>query len=74
MRKLILGVLITLAFLLGLSTLAGYAIYNQNDIRLKRVYLIPDEQLVIPIDAVSISYGKHIFQFRGCEACHGERL
>jgi mono/diheme cytochrome c family protein len=30
--------------------------------------------LTIPEDDASIANGKHIFQFRGCEACHGEQL
>lgn len=46
------------------------AIYGMSQSRLTRVYNIPQEMLVIPADTASIERGRHIFQFRGCEACH----
>lgn len=30
--------------------------------------------IAIPNDAESLNEGKRIFQYRGCEACHGEQL
>ena len=45
-------------------------IYFSSQGRLNRVYKIPDEKVGISRDTESIEYGKHIFQFRGCEACH----
>ncbi|MFN8411613.1 MAG: c-type cytochrome [Anaerolineales bacterium] len=57
-----------------LSVLALLGIYISSQRRLTHVYHIPEEQVVIPTDAASIENGKHIFQFRGCEACHGEDL
>jgi mono/diheme cytochrome c family protein len=60
--------------LFGLIVLAIVGIYFASEARLNRVYLIKTETVTIPTDADSISYGKHIFQFRGCEACHGEKL
>src|SRR5574340_478439 len=44
--------------------------YFSSEARLDRVYLIPDEPLEIPTDEASIARGRHIFQFRGCQACH----
>lgn len=45
-------------------------IYFSSQERLNRVYEIPDEVVAIPTDVESIQRGRHIFQFRGCEACH----
>jgi mono/diheme cytochrome c family protein len=53
-----------------LVVLGSAGIYISSEKRLKRVYKIPDEVVVIPGDAESIQRGRHIFQFRGCEACH----
>jgi hypothetical protein len=41
---------------------------------LKRVYTTPEVSLTIPKDAESLEEGKRVFQYRGCEACHGEQL
>ena len=56
------------SFLLIFFCIVG--IYSSSHERLNRVYEIPDEQVTIPTDAESLRRGKHIFQFRGCEACH----
>ena len=63
------GGLVLLTVLLGVA-----GIYFSTQKRLSKVYEIPGEQVVIPVDDESIQRGKHIFQFRGCEACHGEQL
>lgn len=47
-----------------------WGIYSSSQQRLDRVYQIPDEEVAIPVDVESLQRGKHIFQFRGCEACH----
>ena len=57
--------------ILSLLMLLGAAgIYFSSGKRLNRVYEIPDEAVAIPTDVESVQYGRHIFQFRGCEACH----
>src|SRR5215208_1920335 len=38
--------------------------------RLTKIYDLPEEKVSVPTDSVSIARGRHIFQFRGCEACH----
>lgn len=50
--------------------LGSVGIYFSSQKRLTRVYEIPDEQVSIPTDVESLQRGEHIFQFRGCEACH----
>ncbi|MEW5940596.1 MAG: c-type cytochrome [Chloroflexota bacterium] len=63
-----------LAALAGLVVLALAFVYFKTESRLNHVYAAPRDALTIPSDDASIARGKHIFQFRGCEACHGERL
>jgi mono/diheme cytochrome c family protein len=45
-------------------------VYFSSQKRLNRVYEVPNEKLSIPTNDKSVKNGKHIFQFRGCEACH----
>ncbi|HVN15253.1 MAG TPA: c-type cytochrome [Anaerolineales bacterium] len=54
----------------GIILIALAIIYFVSDARLKKIYHVPDDAVVIPTDEASIARGKHIFQFRGCEACH----
>jgi mono/diheme cytochrome c family protein len=59
---------------LGLLVLAILALYGQGQMRLKKKYNVPVQTIAIPKDAASLVEGKRIFQYRGCEACHGEQL
>lgn len=65
---------ISLVILVSLIILAGLVLYAFGESRLKRVYTIPDERVAIPTDSEMLIEGKRIFQYRGCEACHGEGL
>ena len=62
-----------LIMLLGVGSVT---IYLKSQARLDTVYALPDETVSIPTDTESIARGRHLFQFRGCEACHsaGENL
>ena len=61
---------IVLCVLAGLSIISSVVIYSKTQARLTRVYNLPEESIPIPTDEASITNGRHIFQFRGCEACH----
>jgi mono/diheme cytochrome c family protein len=74
MRKFFKWIGIILGGGLAMIVLTVAGMYFASEGRLNRVYQIPLETVVIPTNADSIVYGKHIFQFRGCEACHGEKL
>jgi len=74
MKKFFKWLGILFGVLIGLIFLAVAGMYFASEARLNRVYKIAVEEVSIPTDADSIAYGKHIFQFRGCEACHGEKL
>ncbi len=65
---------IALGGLLGLLILSALALYGLGQMRLRKIYKIAGESVAIPVDAASLSEGKRIFQYRGCEACHGEQL
>ncbi len=54
----------------GLIVVGLVAIYFKSQSRLTRIYDLPEETVAISMDTESIERGRHIFQFRGCEACH----
>ena len=58
----------------GLLILAMLGLYGMGQMRLNKKYEIPVQMVAIPSDAESLAEGKRIFQYRGCEACHGEQL
>lgn len=74
MKKILKWMGIVFVALVGLLVIALAVIYIQTESRLDRVLVAPSDALSIPTSDAAIARGKHIFQFRGCEACHGERL
>ena len=74
MKKFFKWVGIVLGGFVGLIVIALVVIYVVSQSRLTHVYQIAEEPISIPTDTASIEKGRHIFQFRGCEACHGENL
>jgi mono/diheme cytochrome c family protein len=72
MKKFLKRVGIGLGLLAGLMFLSLAVIYYKTQARLRHVYDLPQETIVISMEAESIERGRHIFQFRGCEACHSE--
>ena len=74
MKKFFKWLGILFGVFIALIVLAAAGMYFSSEGRLNRVYEINVETVAIPTDADTIAYGKHIFQFRGCEACHGEKL
>lgn len=65
---------IGISILLGLLILVTLVLYGLGQMRLKKKFDIPLQKVTIPSDAASLIEGKRIFQYRGCEACHGNRL
>ena len=65
---------ISVGALAGVLILVGVTLYVFGDARLKKVYEVPEESVTLPADEESLAEGKRIFQYRGCEACHGEQL
>ena len=65
---------IGLGIILGLLIVGVLALYGRGQMRLKKKYTVPEQSLSLPTDPASLEEGKRIFQYRGCEACHGEQL
>lgn len=74
MKKILKWAGITVSVLMGLIVLTNIALYILGESRIKREYSVPEEAIALPTDAESIMEEKRIFQYRGCEACHGEQL
>lgn len=70
MKKVLKWVGIVCSALAGLMVIASVVIYAKSQARLARIYDMPEETVAIPSDPASVERGRHIFQFRGCEACH----
>ena len=58
----------------GIILLVNLMLFKLGESRLKHIYTIQKETISIPFDEKSLAEGKRIFQYRGCEACHGEQL
>jgi mono/diheme cytochrome c family protein len=74
MKKFLKWVGIIFAALIGVILIAVTVIYFQTKARFTRIYETPNDIVTISTDAESIERGKRIFQYRGCEGCHGENL
>ncbi len=71
MKKTLTRIALALAGIL-LIVLTG--MYALGETRLRKVYIVPEETVPLPNDPAALAEGKRIFQYRGCEACHGEQL
>jgi mono/diheme cytochrome c family protein len=65
---------IAMAVIAGLLVLGLLVLYSAGQIRLNKKYKVSVQIVAIPSDEESLTEGKRIFQYRGCEACHGEQL
>jgi mono/diheme cytochrome c family protein len=74
MRAILKWVGVVVGVIVGLLILITLVLYGRGQMRLNKKYVISVQTIVIPDDAESLSEGKRIFQYRGCEACHGEQL
>ncbi|MBI5353205.1 MAG: cytochrome c [Chloroflexi bacterium] len=74
MKAILKRVGIALGVVIGLPVFVLLVLYGMGQARLSKTYEISAEIVTIPNDAESLLEGKRIFQYRGCEACHGEKL
>jgi len=74
MKGLLKWLMIIAGSLIGLVLIIGLILYGIGQARLNRSYSITPRLVNIPTDEESLREGKRIFQYRGCEACHGEEL
>lgn len=72
MRRFLLWSSVLLA---GLMLLAIIVPYMVVELRLRRIYPLPGENLDISMDETSIAHGEHLVRvLMGCTDCHGEDL
>ena len=74
MKSIIKWLSSILGGILGLVLVSGLILYGMGQLRLKKTYSSSPQPVKIPTDEESLEEGKRIFQYRGCEACHGEEL
>lgn len=65
---------IVLGVVFGLLIAGTLILYGLGQVRLDKTYSVFVEAVTIPVDEFSMKEGKRVFQYRGCEACHGEQL
>ena len=71
MKRVLKWIGITLG---GLVILACIAIYGVSEYRLGETFDIAATPITVPTDSAAIAAGRHIFETRGCEGCHGPGL
>ena len=49
-------------------------IYAGSEYRLRQKFEIAATPIEVPTDSTAIARGRHVFETRGCEGCHGEGL
>lgn len=59
--------------LLVVLVAAYLVIYVMSQRRMEKTYSYTDAEIEIPTDSISLAKGKHIYQIRGCQDCHGEK-
>ena len=74
MKRFLKWVGIVVGGLIGLLIVAMLVLYGVGQARLNKKYDVPVQMVEVPVDEASLAEGKRIFQYRGCEACHGEDL
>jgi mono/diheme cytochrome c family protein len=65
---------IVVGVVVGLLVISILILYGLGQARLRKRYEIPIKAVAVLNDEISLKEGKRIFQYRGCEACHGEQL
>lgn len=71
MRKLLKGSgVLLLVVLAAMAIVFGIAWWN-SETALGRTYAVADPPLVIPTDPAAVAHGRHLFETRGCDECHG---
>ena len=71
MKRVLKWIGITLG---ALAIIACVAIYGVSEYRLHQTFDIVSAPITVPTDSAGIAAGRHIFETRGCEGCHGPGL
>jgi mono/diheme cytochrome c family protein len=63
-----------LGALVGLAVVAIAAVYALSEMRFRRTYTVPAEQITVSDDSATLARGAHLAATVGCADCHGEGL
>jgi mono/diheme cytochrome c family protein len=63
-----------LSGLVGLVVVAVAAAYGLSEMRFRRVYTVPPEQITVSDDSATLARGAHLAATVGCADCHGQGL
>lgn len=74
MKKVFKVAGIIVSIITAMIALTGLIFYVISESRLNRKYVFSTETIEVPAKPDFLEEGKRIFQYRGCEACHGENL
>lgn len=74
MKKLVKWLSIIIGSIIGLLLIAFIVLNVVSNSRLNKTYDVTVEEVLIPTDAESITYGEHVAIIRGCTDCHGSDL
>ena len=74
MKKTYIWAIAIAGILFSVVLVGGMLFYFLGETRLRKVYWAPSELVDSPDNRGILVEGKRIFQYRGCEACHGEQL
>ena len=74
MRSMMKRLAWILVGVISLAIIVGLILFGMGQNRLNTTYQVEPEMISIPTDPGLLAEGKRIFQYRGCEACHGENL
>ncbi len=73
LKKLLKWTGISLLGLVVVVLVAYMVIYIITENRINKTYRFADAALEIPSDSAAIIKGKHLYQIRSCQDCHGEK-
>lgn len=60
--------------LVALVVIAVAAVYALSEMRFRRTYTVPAEQIAVSDDSATLARGAHLVASVGCADCHGEGL
>jgi len=71
MKRILKWTAITVASIVAVLLIV---IYAGSEYRLRQKFEVAASAIDVPTDSAGLARGKHVFETRGCEGCHGEGL
>src|SRR5690349_15646678 len=64
----------TAIVLVSIVVVAAIIVYGVSEMKLRQTFDIAAAPVTIPTDSATLANGRHVFETRGCEGCHGKGL